>query len=194
VKRCSRCGESKPLETFPRQSNRRDGRNCWCKDCHRQWARDNSDLRRTSLRRWRERYPERVRQYTETHKDEQRERGRRYDRAHREKCRAKNSRWYAEHPDWNRERSHRRRALERGSHVEPVDRQAIYDRDDGICHLCGEPVPRENFTLDHLVPISLGGPHTSANVAIAHASCNFRRGTKSVEEFRRSLTEDRLLA
>jgi hypothetical protein len=33
-KRCPDCGESKPLEAFPRNKNSRDGRHPYCKPCH----------------------------------------------------------------------------------------------------------------------------------------------------------------
>ncbi|GBC62511.1 hypothetical protein DENIS_3483 [Desulfonema ishimotonii] len=33
VKTCTRCGQTKPLDSFPWQSNTRDGRGHWCKAC-----------------------------------------------------------------------------------------------------------------------------------------------------------------
>lgn len=33
-KACTLCRETKPLEEFPRQRNKTDGRSCWCKPCH----------------------------------------------------------------------------------------------------------------------------------------------------------------
>jgi 5-methylcytosine-specific restriction endonuclease McrA len=32
------------------------------------------------------------------------------------------------------------------------------------------------MTLDHLIPLSKGGNHTSDNLALAHGRCNSRRG------------------
>jgi 5-methylcytosine-specific restriction endonuclease McrA len=33
-------------------------------------------------------------------------------------------------------------------------------------------------TLDHVVPISVGGEHTRENVRCAHLRCNARRGNR----------------
>lgn len=62
--------------------------------------------------------------------------------------------------------------------------QLIYDRDNGICHLCDQPVPRSEASRDHVRPKSLGGRLDFDNIRLAHASCNSRRGSRPVEEFR----------
>jgi len=38
VKHCRKCGQSKPLELFPRDRSRPDGRWHTCKECNRQWC------------------------------------------------------------------------------------------------------------------------------------------------------------
>lgn len=57
-------------------------------------------------------------------------------------------------------------------------------RDGWRCHLCARPVDaalyfqhRDAATLDHLVPVSVGGTDEAANLALAHRGCNSRRGT-----------------
>lgn len=75
------------------------------------------------------------------------------------------------------DKNHRRRAkLRNAPDVEKIDRLAIYDRDGGVCHICGKKVSAKSFTLDHLVPIARGGSHIATNVRVAHGSCNSRRG------------------
>jgi 5-methylcytosine-specific restriction endonuclease McrA len=72
-----------------------------------------------------------------------------------------------------------RRALERGVDGRNVSRLAIYERDNWICHICGDPVDRdakvpelEAPVLDHVIPIARGGPHTEDNLKTAHFYCN----------------------
>jgi len=48
----------------------------------------------------------------------------------------------------------------------------IFERDRARCHLCGKKVVRSEATMDHIVPVSQGGEHSLANVALAHRSCN----------------------
>lgn len=68
--------------------------------------------------------------------------------------------------------------------VTEVDRWAVYERDGGRCHLCGETVARDDFSLDHLVPLSAGGEHSMRNVATAHLLCNARRGVGGTAQLR----------
>ena len=55
----------------------------------------------------------------------------------------------------------------------------VYVRDGWTCGLCNEGVdgslrwPHDmSASLDHVVPISLGGPHLYSNVQLAHLGCN----------------------
>jgi 5-methylcytosine-specific restriction endonuclease McrA len=52
------------------------------------------------------------------------------------------------------------------------------------CYLCGDTdLGRSDLHLDHVIPLSRGGPHTPDNVAWACATCNLRKGAKTLEEF-----------
>lgn len=64
----------------------------------------------------------------------------------------------------------------------------VCSMDDWVCHLCGGPinsssrVPDLNAgTVDHVVPVSLGGCHVWDNVRAAHFWCNSRRGDRAVD-------------
>ena len=59
---------------------------------------------------------------------------------------------------------------------EHVDRDAVYARDNGYCHLCKLPCARELATFDHVVPLAEGGEDTEDNVRTAHRACNSRKG------------------
>lgn len=69
-----------------------------------------------------------------------------------------------------------RRELEREQRTGTIDRAAIYERDKGLCGICGKPVPTEDFELDHVVPLSLGGAHGPENLRAVHDVCNTQRG------------------
>ncbi len=57
-----------------------------------------------------------------------------------------------------------------------IDLVVLGVRDGWRCHICKKKVKRKVATADHLVPVSYGGPTTMENVALAHWSCNSRRG------------------
>lgn len=45
----------------------------------------------------------------------------------------------------------------------------------GICHWCGGTFPREELTMDHVVPIARGGISSRGNVVPACKECNNRK-------------------
>ncbi len=83
---------------------------------------------------------------------------------------------------------HRRRTAERAG--DNITIQMLGDRDQWTCHLCNRKV-RKRFgneptapSIDHLIPVSAGGPHVWANVALAHKGCNSRRRTGGIAQLR----------
>lgn len=96
-------------------------------------------------------------------------------------------------PPWTdarRDRYHRRRAQKKQtSSGDPVLLAEIAERDEWRCHLCRVDVDSSLLwpnplspSLDHVVPLSLGGPHTPENVRLAHLSCNSAKGNRGGEE------------
>ena len=91
--------------------------------------------------------------------------------------------------DRRRNNYHARRALKAGSSSgEPFANSDVFERDGWVCGLCSEPVSPDvaypdplSASLDHVVPLSLGGAHSLENVQLAHLSCNVRKGARVVE-------------
>jgi hypothetical protein len=77
----------------------------------------------------------------------------------------------------------RRAAAKRGAiKADRYRASEIYERDGWRCHLCRRLVKRQVVvphplapTIDHLIPISDGGPDIRTNVATAHFRCNYQR-------------------
>ena len=42
----------------------------------------------------------------------------------------------------------------------------------GICHYCGQKLPREELTMDHIVPVSRGGKSNKGNIVPCCKQCN----------------------
>ncbi len=51
---------------------------------------------------------------------------------------------------------------------------------DGACAYCGST---DSITVDHVIPISKGGPHSRDNVVPACKSCNSSKNTRSLPEW-----------
>lgn len=74
----------------------------------------------------------------------------------------------------------KRRALMFGNGpVENIGIEKLFDRDDGLCGICNIHLEdNEKGSIDHVIPLSLGGTHTWDNVQLAHLSCNIAKGNK----------------
>lgn len=75
--------------------------------------------------------------------------------------------------------SFRARARQHGVRYERVDRTKVYERDGWKCGICQRKVNRRlkaphpmSASLDHIVPMSLGGDHLYVNCQLAHHRCN----------------------
>lgn len=82
----------------------------------------------------------------------------------------------------NHYKGHRKRARKYGVHYEYINPRTIYTRDKWKCGLCHKRVNSNlaypdpmSASLDHLIPMSRGGPHAPANVQCAHLSCNMTK-------------------
>lgn len=82
------------------------------------------------------------------------------------------------------EKSKRRQQMKR-AFVERVYFKKIYQRDKGICQICGEPVEYNRCnkdkmaaTIDHVIPLSKGGKHCYDNCQLAHRLCNSLKSDK----------------
>jgi 5-methylcytosine-specific restriction protein A len=70
-----------------------------------------------------------------------------------------------------------------GVNIPPRVRQRIYDRDNGVCHLCALPIkPGETWQADHVVALINGGEHRETNLAPAHGHCHVGKSAIDVKE------------
>lgn len=67
--------------------------------------------------------------------------------------------------------------------------RGLWERQSGLCALCGKPMPQHRFALphatlwkkqrpsfDHICPRSRGGSDRPENLQLTHAACNRRKG------------------
>ena len=97
-----------------------------------------------------------------------------------------------ESPQWDERRKanwQKRSALKRGAAAaERFTVAGIFERDGWTCGICLEPVEARlawpdpmSASLDHVIPLSVGGAHTPENVQCAHLVCNTRKGARLAE-------------
>lgn len=80
----------------------------------------------------------------------------------------------------------RRRKIDVATMDRTITLRAVYEKDAGICYLCGQPCEWNDFleredafvagdlypSIDHVQPLSKGGRHAWENVRLAHRRCN----------------------
>ena len=172
-KRCSNCGELKPLSEFHKHRGRKDGLRSQCKTCCLAYAT----------------------RYREANREELAAFHRRYREAHPEKCAASDKRWYeanrerdaTKHKRWvkaNREKEEgyrqQRRAHKLVATVEAFDIMKVWERDGYTCVYCGST---DHLGQDHIMPLSRGGAHSPDNLCIACRSCNSSKHDKPLGEW-----------
>ena len=88
------------------------------------------------------------------------------------------------HKTYMRNSKRRREQQLRQQYGGPVSYDALYRRDCGICQICGMAVHPDKFcddswggTIDHIVPLSIGGEHSMSNCQLSHRICNSLKGT-----------------
>lgn len=92
-------------------------------------------------------------------------------------------------PAWTPARAARwkaRDALTKGAETAEVfEYREIFDRDSWVCGICETAVDPAlawpdpmSVSLDHIVPLSLGGAHIRTNVRCTHLVCNVRKGAR----------------
>jgi excisionase family DNA binding protein len=192
-KRCSVCGEEKPLDQFRVRKHRSGnvGPSDKCHECHRAYNRSlrERDAARAGRscptaeerhRRSMERKAQRRAKYEAWLAAERA----RPKQTHEEMIRrsvARQRERYNSDPEYKAKikakKIKRKRAIE-GAFIEPVNHMAVAERDRWLCGICGGVVTRETWSLDHVVPLSKGGEHSYANVTLAHRRCNSARGNR----------------
>src|SRR3990167_1297631 len=152
MKTCCGCKRNLLFSEFHKRTGACDGLQSVCKTCilkiNREWAAKNPDRRRAQNRASEARY--------------------------REKRRAKNKAWYKSHPEWSRHKTRQRKALKRGgrgkytlNQWENLKKEYHYQ-----CLRCRKSEPELKLTVDHVVPLSLGGDNTIANIQPLCGPCN----------------------
>lgn len=156
LKRCSRCGELKPLKDFPKNNTVKDGYNSCCKACIKLSNDANKDAKATYREENRNRIYSQNKVYRELNKDVINQKAKEY--------RENNGSYYAEYSreyskinsDKVKARTAKRRALKKSvSTTDPWElaQITVFYRDCPDGH-----------HVDHILPLALGGHHELSNL------------------------------
>ena len=93
-------------------------------------------------------------------------------------------------PEQGRQDARRRRAVKRGVESRPYTETEVLKLYGTECHICNEQIDltapkmqgkdgwEKGLHLDHLIPLSAGGPNVIENIRPTHALCNLQKGKR----------------
>lgn len=169
LKCCSKCGAGKTRDAYSPDLRTRDGVQPQCKECRAAWMRARPpEVNREQSRRWRQANP-----------DHDAAAQRRWREANVERQAAYLLQWRKNNPKrWAIYRANRRARIN-AAFIEPVDRAVVWEIHEGLCGVCGLPTSRDNFEVDHRIPLSKDGKHAYWNCQPTHRTCNRSKGNRT---------------
>jgi 5-methylcytosine-specific restriction endonuclease McrA len=163
MKKCGTCKITKTKEEFSKDNTKADTLNYRCKSCNKKATKRYYDknpkyyCKRSKI--WREKNPGKFNFYVAA--------------------------WRKKNPDKHkiiRNEASRRSVIKRrtfknnnGKIDYGITMQKLYTRDNRVCGICKKVVIPDNWSLDHIRPISKGGTHTWDNIQLAHWICNVKK-------------------
>ena len=104
-----------------------------------------------------------------------------------EKMKVAGAKWRAENHGLCRINAHNRNARKKanGGMLSKGLSENLFKRQKGKCACCQEPLG-DNYHLDHIIPLSLGGANEDWNIQLLTATCNLKKGSKHPIDYMRS--------
>lgn len=197
------------LLLFGLESASKDGRRRYCRACanERSKARraanpdavreynaryriEHRDTADAATKAWRENNRERVADINRAWEAAHPERGAAWRSSHAEERSASLATWKTANPERVRGYQRKRRAAGYGGNPGDLDTAALWRDCGGHCGLCGEQIDAAlawpnpgSKSIDHILPLSMGGPHDQENAQWAHLACNMRKGNRPAPSF-----------
>lgn len=67
-------------------------------------------------------------------------------------------------------------------------KEEVYRRSGGTCEICGKPISRFQYSIDHIIPLSRGGTNNIDNLRAVHPTCNKLKGNFTDVEMKKVVT------
>lgn len=177
MKTCTKCGETKPFSEYSKCSSKRSGLQSQCKSCcnakSSAWRKNHPNILAYNTKAqsaYRAANPDKVKSYRA---------------ANAEKRNAQYAKWAAANPEAVRviKQNRRARKLENGGRLSKGVAEKLYSLQRGKCACgCKQPLG-DDYHLDHIMPIALGGTNTDDNIQLLRAKCNLQKNAKHPVDF-----------
>lgn len=212
TKKCSRCGEDKPLGEFNKKSRSNDGLRPECRVCQKEWYNKNKEEILSSLKVKyadnKELFYDKNKAYYSANRDKILSQKKDYRSRNAESIRLNLRKFYwhnreellAKKSIYNKSdiyktrnsiRNGIRRSIEKCGDV-TVEQILDLKQKSSHCHWCNIELDDSiKIHLDHVFPLSKGGSHTISNIVISCARCNTKKGCKMPDVFMEELNNEK---
>lgn len=155
----------------------------------REWRQNNPDLVAAQKKRHYERHKAKIAAYQKGWQERTRKQRTAYNKKYylqnaRLICK-RSSDWVKANPERALNNFHARRARIAGNGGEgftKADKALQLRSQKGLCWWCGKEMGKD-VTIDHIVAINKGGPHSPRNIVLAHKSCNCSKQDKLPQDW-----------
>lgn len=185
-KTCNKCKITKPIESFHKDKNKKDGHCTLCKDCKIEYARqyktENYEKarasQRNSVKKNKEYYLGLSKEWYAKNKEHSNELNKKYYYENHDRMRILHKeygyKWWRENKAKSASYRHKRRTRE--AELNRSFNKQIWESTkkyfDNKCAYCGE---ERVLTVEHFVPVSKGGSYDINNIIPICKSCNSKK-------------------
>lgn len=173
IKRCSFCGNEKPLAEFNRDSKNKDGIGCRCKSCDKERLNNWKKLNPAYMEEWRRLNYSYFKEWRRLNPGYSTIASRRWRENNPEKRKVLRCNYRA------------RKNNSDGTHT-AEDIKLLFVLQKKKCAVCRVSITK-NHHVDHVIPLALGGSNKKDNLQLLCPSCNRKKHAKHPVEFMQSI-------
>lgn len=185
---------------FGKDTRKLNGLQSTCKSCQaeraRRWGAANPEKVKARNAAYRaanlEKLKAREAAYRAAHPEVGRRAAAKWNAANKDRLKSYGAAWYAanrervkaladarrkSNPEAWRVKRHTRRARKNGGKLSPNIAAKLLMLQRGKCACCGNPLG-DDYHLDHIIPLALGGLNADSNIQLLTAACNRKKSAK----------------
>ena len=146
---------------------------CYSKKNLKKWRKDNPERAKAQSRKWKEENPEKIKKARKKCYDKNKEKYKKYYLENKEKIKARIGKWQRNNPEKRREFKLKRRGYDNPKKgvVNRIVNENIFKYGIITCEKCKKEC-RDNYNVDHIIPVSKNGTNECKNLQILCAHCN----------------------
>lgn len=195
LKTCTKCGVEKPVSEFYKHKRIACGFGSRCRDCTSTYQKEryaaNSERIKENSVAWYAANAQRMRVAAVNYRIENKKKVTEYNKywceSNADKKRHTESEWRAANPDLQKVYRNNRRArkIKAGGELSHGLAEKLFKLQRGLCPCCKQPLG-DDYHIDHIHPLALGGSNTDENAQLLRKKCNLQKKAKHPIDFMQS--------